>query len=146
MRFMLLVKASKESEAGTLPTEAQLAEMGRFNEELVNAGMILAAEGLHSSAKGARVRFSGRKPTVIPGPFPEPETLVAGFWMLRVDSMEAAVELAKRVPFDDGEIEIRQVFETEDFAPSDPTGELRAAESRLRAKADAQQSSPKRPG
>jgi len=107
MRFMLLVKASKESEAGTLPTEAQLAEMGRFNEELVNAGMILAAEGLHSSAKGARVRFSGRKPTVIPGPFPEPETLVAGFWMLRVDSMEAAVELAKRVPFDDGEMVIR---------------------------------------
>jgi hypothetical protein len=144
MRFMLLVKASKESEAGTLPSEAQLAEMGRFNEELVNAGVMLAGEGLHASAKGARVRFSGRRPTVVPGPFADAETLVAGFWMLRVDSLDAAVAWAKRVPFDEGEIEIRQVFDAEDFAASDPTGELREAEARLRARADAQQSPPKR--
>jgi len=140
---MLLVKATKASEAGTLPSEAQLAEMGRFNEELVNAGAMLAGEGLHASAKGARVRFSGRKPTVVPGPFPDTESLVSGFWMLRLDSLEDAVSWAKRVPFDEGEIEIRQVFDAEDFAPSDPTGELRQAEDRLRARVEAQQSPPK---
>ena len=139
MRFMLLVKANADSEAGRLPSEAQLAEMGRFNEELVNAGVLLAGEGLQASAKGARVRFSGRKPMVIDGPFAETRELVAGFWMLRAESLEEAVAWAKRVPFDEGEIEVRQVFDAEDFAPSDPTGELRKAEERLRAKAEAQQ-------
>lgn len=134
MRFMLLVKANEDSEAGRLPTEAQLAEMGRFNEELAAAGVLLAGEGLQPSAKGARVRFSGRTPMVVDGPFPETRELVAGFWILRLDSLAEAVAWAKRVPFDEGEIEIRQVFESEDFAPSDPTGELRAAEERLRAR------------
>lgn len=146
MRFMLLVKATEDSEAGKLPSEAQLAEMGRFNQELVNAGVLLAGEGLHASAKGARVRFSGRTPTVIDGPFAETRELVSGFWMLRLNSLEEAVAWARRVPFDEGEIEIRQVFDAEDFAPSDPTGELRAAEERLRAQVEAQQSARERRG
>lgn len=146
MRFMLLVKATEDSEAGTLPSEAQLAEMGQFNQELVNAGVLLAGEGLHASAKGARVRFSGRTRTVIDGPFAETRALVSGFWMLRLNSLEEAVAWARRVPFDEGEIEIRQVFDAEDFAPSDPTGELRAAEERLRAQVEAQQSARERQG
>ena len=117
MRFMMLVKADNNSEAGVLPDEKMLAEMGKYNEELVKAGVLLAAEGLQASSKGARVRFSGGKPTVTDGPFTEAKELVAGFWMIQVNSKDAAVEWAKRVPFDEGEVEIRQVFELEDFAP-----------------------------
>ncbi|HZI13274.1 MAG TPA: YciI family protein [Myxococcus sp.] len=132
MRFMMIVKASKESEAGVMPTEKELADMGTYNEEMVKAGVMLAGEGLHPSSKGARIRFSGGKPTVVDGPFTETKELVAGFWLIQVKSREEAIEWARRVPFVDGEIELRQVAETEDFAASDPTGELRAQEERLR--------------
>ena len=133
MRFMIIVKANAESEAGTLPSEQELAEMGKYNEELVKAGVMLAGEGLQPSSKGARIRYEGDKRTVIDGPFAETKELVAGFWLLQVRSREEVIEWLKRAPFKEGEVEIRQVFETEDFAPSDPTGELRAAEERLRA-------------
>jgi hypothetical protein len=133
MRFMILVKANKDSEAGVLPDEKLLTEMGKFNEELVKAGVMLAGEGLHASSKGARVRFDGAKRTVIDGPFTETKELVAGFWLWQVKSKAEAIEWLKRAPFKEGEVEIRQVFETEEFAPSDPTGEIRAAEERLRA-------------
>jgi len=143
MRFMVIVKANKDSEAGMLPTGQQLAAMGKFNEELVKAGVLLAAEGLQPSSKGARVKFESGKRTVIDGPFAETKELVAGFWLLQAKSQEEVVEWIKRVPVEawndgDGEIEIRQVFEADDFASSDPTGELRAAEERLRAQAAAQ--------
>ncbi|HEX2077157.1 MAG TPA: YciI family protein [Longimicrobium sp.] len=139
MRFMIIVKASPESESGALPSAEQLEEMGRYNEELVRAGVMLAGEGLHPSSRGARVRFDGRERTVVEGPFSESKELVAGFWLIQVKSREEAIEWVKRIPFQDGEVEIRQVFETEDFAPSDPTGELRAAEHRLREQVAAQQ-------
>ena len=132
MRFMVIVKANKDSEAGVLPDEKILADMQKFNEELAKAGVMLAAEGLHPTSKGARVRFSGGKRTVIDGPFAETKELVAGFWLWQVKSKAEAIEWLKRAPFEDTEVEIRQVFETEDFAPSDPTGKLRAAEERLR--------------
>jgi hypothetical protein len=136
MRFMAIVKATKDSEAGVLPTEEQLSEMGKFNEELVKAGVLLAGEGLQPSSKGARIRFSGDKRTVIDGPFTEAKELIAGFWLLQVKSKEEAIEWIKRVPSSacelDGEIEIRQVFEAEDFGPA-LTPELREAEERLRA-------------
>src|SRR6516164_9388918 len=133
MRFMVLVKANKDSEAGVLPSRELLTAMGKFNEELVKAGVMLAAEGLHPSSKGARVRFQGGKKTVIDGPFAETKELIAGFWLWQVKSKEEAIEWLKRAPFDGGtEVEIRQVFEIEDFAPSDPKGEFRAAEDRLR--------------
>ena len=132
MRFMVLVKASEESERGAMPTEAELAEMGRYNEELVKAGVMLAGEGLQDSSKGARVRFDGSKRTVIDGPFAETKELVAGFWLWQCRSKDEAIEWLKRAPFREGEVEIRQVFETEDFAPVDPTGELREQENRLR--------------
>jgi hypothetical protein len=133
MRFMVLVKANKDSEAGVLPDEKMLSAMGKFNEELVKAGVMLAGEGLHASSKGARVKFSGGKRTVIDGPFTETKELIAGFWLWQVRSKEEAIEWLKRAPFEDTEVEIRQVFESEEFAASDPTGELRAAEDRLRA-------------
>ena len=139
MRFMIIVKANDESETGVLPTAEQLEEMGRYNEELVKAGVMLAGEGLHPSSKGARVRFDGSQRNVIDGPFSETKELVAGFWLIQVRSREEAIEWVKRIPFHEGEVEIRQVFETEDFAPSDPTGELRAAEERLREQVAAQQ-------
>jgi len=132
MRFMVIVKANKDSEAGVLPDEKILADMQKFNEELAKAGVLLAGEGLQASSKGARVRFSGGKRTVIDGPFAETKELVAGFWLWQVKSKAEAIEWLKRAPFEDTEVEIRQVFETEDFAPSDPTGKLRAAEERLR--------------
>jgi hypothetical protein len=134
MRFMLIVKADERSEAGELPTAKELEEMGRFNEELVKAGVMLDGEGLQASSKGARVKFSGGKPTVVDGPFAESKELIAGYWIIQAKSREEAIEWARRVPFVDGEIEVRQVFETEDFAPVDPTGELRAAEHDLRAR------------
>jgi hypothetical protein len=129
---MVLVKANKESEAGVLPDEKILTEMGKFNEELVKAGVMLAGEGLQPSSKGARVRFSGGKRTVIDGPFTETKELIAGFWLWQVKSREEAIEWLKRAPFDDAEVEIRQVFEAEDFGPA-LTPELREQEERLRA-------------
>jgi len=133
MRFMVIVKANKDSEAGVLPDQKILAEMGKFNEELVKAGVMLAGEGLQPSSKGARVRFQGNKRTVIDGPFAETKELVAGFWLWQVKSKQEAIEWLKRAPFDEGtEVEIRQVFETADFAPVDPTGELRKKEEELR--------------
>ena len=132
MRFMILVKASPESEAGAMPSQAELAEMGRYNEELVKAGVMLAGEGLHPSSKGARVRFSGKERTVIDGPFAETKELIAGFWLIQAKSRDDAIEWVKRAPFDGGpEIEIRQGFETEDFG-EELTPELRAAEESMR--------------
>jgi hypothetical protein len=136
MRFMVIVRATKQSEAGMLPDEKLLADMGKFNEELVKAGVMLAGEGLQPSSKGARVRFSGAKRTVIDGPFTETKELIAGFWMWQVKSKQEAIEWVKRSPNPfpgmDSEIEIRQVFEAEDFGP-EFTPELRAQEERLRA-------------
>src|SRR5216117_4003757 len=133
MRFMVLIKATKDSEAGVMPSEQLLTEMGKFNEELVKAGVMLAGEGLHPSSKGKRVRFSGANRTIIDGPFAETKELIAGFWLWRVKSMEEAVEWLKRAPFDGGtELEIRPVFEADDFG-KEFTPELRAQEERLRA-------------
>jgi hypothetical protein len=132
---MVIVKANKDSEAGVLPKQALLAEMGKFNEELVRAGVLLAGEGLQASSKGKRVRFSGEKRTVTDGPFTETKELIAGFWLWQVRSMEEAVEWVKRCPCPHeggGEIEIRQVFEAEDFGP-ELTPELRKQEERQRA-------------
>ena len=133
MRFMVLVKADKASEAGVLPDERLLTEMGKFNEELVKAGVMLAGEGLQPSSKGARVRFDGGKKTVTDGPFTEAKELIAGFWLWEVKSKEEAIEWLKRAPFDQTEVEIRQVFESEDFG-EEFTPELRKQEERLRAK------------
>lgn len=135
MRFMVIVKATPSSEAGTPPDERILREMGQYNEELVKAGVMLAGEGLHPSSKGARVRFSGTKRTVIDGPFAETKELIAGFWLFQVKSKEEAIEWVKRCPNpmpEDSEIEIRQVFEAEDFG-AELTPELREQEERLRA-------------
>src|SRR5205809_7816177 len=135
MRFIVMVKANKDSEAGILPTQEMLAEMGKFNDELVKAGVMLAGEGLQDSSKGARITYSGNKRTVRDGPFTETKELVAGFWIWQVKSMDEAIQWMMRCPNphnDDGEVEIRQVFDAADFAPSDPSGELRAAEERLR--------------
>jgi hypothetical protein len=135
MKVMVLVKATKESEAGVMPSPQLLADMGKFNAELVKAGVMLAGEGLQASSKGKRVRFSGQSRLVIDGPFAETKELVAGFWLWKVKSMEEAVDWIKRCPNphnQEGEVEIRQLFDAEDFAPCDPTGELRAAEARLR--------------
>ena len=133
MRFMILVKANDESEAGQMPTTEMLTEMGRFNEELVKAVVMLAGEGLAPSSRGARIRYAGKKRTVIDGPFAETKELVAGFWIIQVKSKQEAIEWMKRAPFQEGEIELRQVFETEDFGP-ELTPELREAEEKLRAK------------
>ncbi len=128
MRVMVIVKASKDSEAGVLPTEQQLADMTKYNEELVKAGVMLAGEGLHASAKGVRVKFSGAARTVIDGPFAETKELIAGFWLWQVRSMDEAIEWLKRAPFDGGtEVELRQVFEAEDFG-EEFTPELREQE------------------
>jgi len=134
---MVLVKANEDSEAGIFPDEKILAEMGKFNEELVKAGVMLAAEGLHPSSKGARVKFEGSKRTVMDGPFAETKELIAGFWLWQVKSKEEAIEWLKRAPFDGGtEIELRQVFEADDFG-ANLTPELRKLEERLRAKIEA---------
>jgi hypothetical protein len=131
MRFMVLVKADRDSEAGVMPSHELLAEMGKFNEELVKAGVMLAGEGLQASSKGARVKFSGNKRTVTDGPFAETKELVAGFWLWQVRSKQEAIEWLKRAPFREGEVEIRQVFESEDFG-AEFTPELREQEERLR--------------
>ena len=137
MRFMAIVKATKDSEAGVMPEQKLLEDMGKFNDELVKAGVMLAGEGLHPSSRGARVRFSGNKRTVIDGPFSETKELIAGFWILQVKSKEEAIEWIKRAPSphpgQETEIEIRQIFETEDFGAA-LTPELREQEERLRAK------------
>jgi hypothetical protein len=134
MKFLVLVKATKDSEAGVMPTEKQFADMGKFNEELAEAGILLAAEGLHPSSQGARVRFSGTNRTVVEGPFSETSELVAGFWLWEVGSREEAIEWVKRCPnpmIEDSEIEIRQVYEADEFG-AELTPQLRAHEERLR--------------
>lgn len=136
MRFMILVKATKDSEAGVMPDEKLLTAMMKYNEELVKAGVLVAGEGLHPSSKGARVKFSGDKRSVVDGPFAETKELIAGFWIFQVKSKEEAIEWVKRCPnpmYEESEIEIRQVFEAADFAESDPTGEIRKKEEELRA-------------
>ena len=139
MRFMIIVKASPESEAGKMPSEELLAAMGKYNEELANAGVLLAGEGLHPSSRGARVRFSGNKRTVTDGPFAETKELIAGFWLIQVKSLDEAIEWVKRCPNpmeSDSDIEIRQVFDPEDFG-AEFTPELREQEKRIMAKAAA---------
>ena len=144
MKFMILVKATAESEAGIMPSEQMFAEMGAYNEELVKAGIMQAGEGLHPSSKGARVRFSGKSRTVVDGPFAETKELVAGFWMWKCASLQEAIDWVKRCPNPmpgDSEIEIRQVFEAEDFGEA-LTPELRAQEERLRAQVEKQAGKP----
>ncbi len=139
MRFMIIVKADQNSEAGVMPDEKMLSEMQRYNEELVKAGVMLAGEGLHPSSKGARVKFSGTKRTVVDGPFSETKELIAGFWLWQVKSMEEAIEWVKRCPnpmLGESEIEIRQVFDAADFAAATP--EILAKDAELRAKVEAQ--------
>src|SRR5688500_9239304 len=145
MRVLVIVKASKESEAGQMPSQQLLAEMGQFNEQLVEAGVMQAGEGLQPSSKGKRVRFSGSQRTVIDGPFAETKELVAGFWLWKVESMEEAVEWVRRCPNpmeSESEIEIRPVFEAEDFG-AEFTPELRAQEDRLRAEVEAAANKPR---
>jgi hypothetical protein len=141
MRFMVLVPASKTSESGALPSTEMLTEMQKFNEELVKAGVMLAGDGLHPSSKGVRVVFQGAKKTLVDGPFAESKELVAGYWIWQVRSREEAIEWLKRAPFgkfgdEPVSVELRQVFDPADFAPSDPTGELRRKEAELRAIAE----------
>ena len=137
MRFMMIVPASEDSEAGVMPDTAILSAMGRYNEELANAGVMLAGEGLHPSSKGARVNFAGEQRSVTDGPFTEAKELIAGFWLIQAKSLDEAIEWAKRSPFQEGHVEIRQVFETEDFG-DELTPELREAEERLRARVEEQ--------
>ncbi|MEJ7704340.1 MAG: YciI family protein [Geodermatophilaceae bacterium] len=141
MRFMIILKSDQNTEAGVMPTEQELTDMGNYNEELVKAGVMLAGEGLQPSSKGARVHFSGGETTVTDGPFSETKELIAGFWLIQVKSKDEAVEWVKRVPIaadQDTEIEIRQVFEEDDFG-AEFTPELREQENRLRAQAESQQ-------
>jgi hypothetical protein len=141
MRFMVLVKADKNSEAGVMPSEELLAEMTKYNEELAKAGVLLAGEGLHPSSKGVRIKFRGKERTVIDGPFAETKELIAGFWLIQAKSLEEAIEWVKRCPNPmegESEIEIRQVFEADDFG-DEFTPELREAEERIRAQAQANQ-------
>ena len=137
MRFMVIVKANKDSEAGVMPTEKMLTEMGKFNQQLADAGVMLAGEGLQPTSKGARVKFADGKKTVIDGPFAETKELVAGFWLWKVKSKDEAIEWLKRAPFEDTEVEIRQIFENEDFG-KEFTPELREQEDRIREQIDTQ--------
>ena len=132
MRFMVMIRADQNTEAGVMPSEQLLADMGRFNEELVKAGVMLAAEGLHPSARGARVRFDGARRSVVDGPFAETKELIAGFWLWQCRSLDEAIEWARRSPFRESEVEIRQVFEADDFG-AEFTPELRAQEEHQRA-------------
>jgi hypothetical protein len=139
MRFMVLVPASKDSEAGVMPTTELLTKMGQFNEEMVKAGVMLAGDGLQPTSKGARIKFTGSKPIVTDGPFTESKELVAGFWIIQVKSKQEAIEWLKRAPFGDGtQIEIRQIFEAEDFGP-ELTPEMRERDQRLRAQSASSQ-------
>jgi hypothetical protein len=133
MRFMVIVKGNEETEAGVMPSEEILTEMTRYNEELVKAGVMLAGEGLHPTSKGARVRFSGTERSVIDGPFGETKELIAGFWLLQASSLDEAIEWVKRSPFREGEVDVRQVFEADDFGDA-LTPEVREAEERMRAR------------
>lgn len=137
MRVMVIVKANEESESGVTPNEKMLSDMGKFNEELVKAGVMLAGEGLHATSKGKRVKFDGGKTTVIDGPFAETKELIAGFWMWKVNSIGEAIDWLKRAPFDQTEVEIRQVFEMEDFG-DEATPEIREHEQRLREQVEKQ--------
>jgi hypothetical protein len=132
MRFMMLVKASQDSEAGVLPSRELVAKMGKYNEELVKAGVLLTADGLQASSKGARIKFSKGQRTVTDGPFTEAKELIAGFWLIQVGSKEEAIEWASRIPLEDGEVEIRQVFEASDFPPEVLAPEEAAREQALR--------------
>jgi|SRR5438132_10276602 len=136
MRFMVIVKADKDSEAGIMPSKQLLTDMGKFNEELANAGVMLAGEGLHPSSKGARVKFSNGQKSVIDGPFAETKELVAGFWLWKCESLDEATQWLKRAPFEETEVEIRQVFEAEDFG-AEFTPELREQEARIREQIEA---------
>ncbi len=136
MRFMVIVKADKDSEAGIMPSKQLLTDMGKFNEELANAGVMLAGEGLHPSSKGARVKFSSGQKSVIDGPFAETKELVAGFWLWKCESLDEATQWLKRAPFEETEVEIRQVFEAEDFG-AEFTPELREQEARIREQIEA---------
>ena len=138
MRFMMIMPANEQSEAGEMPSTDVLAEMGKYNEELVQAGVMLAGEGLHPTSKGARIKFTSGEPTVVDGPFTESKELIAGFWIIQVDSREEAIEWAKKVPHGDGgfEVELRQVFEADDFG-DEFTPELREQEDRIRAQSEA---------
>ena len=136
MRFMVIVKADNNSEAGVMPSKQLLTDMGKFNEELANAGVMLAGEGLHPSSKGARVKFSNGQKSVIEGPFAETKELVAGFWLWQCKSLDEAIEWLERAPFDETEVEIRQVFEAEDFG-AEFTPELREQEARIREQIEA---------
>ena len=131
MRFMMIVKGDERSEAGILPSEQELAEMAKFNEQLVNAGVMLAGDGLQATSKGAKVRYNGSKRTVIDGPFAEAKELIAGYWIIQVKSRAEAIEWAKRVPFTEGEVELRQVFELEDFGSSPAVDHHRELADRL---------------
>ncbi|PYS20832.1 MAG: dehydrogenase [Acidobacteria bacterium] len=137
MRFMVIVKADKNSEAGVMPGQQLLADMGNFNQQLADAGVMLAGEGLHPSSKGARVKFSGGQKSVIDGPFAETKELVAGFWLWKCKSLAEAIDWLKRAPFEETEVEIRQVFEAEDFG-AEFTPELREQEARIRSKIETQ--------
>jgi len=132
MRFMMIVKADQRSEEGILPTEQELKEMAEYNEQLAKAGVMLAGEGLQASSKGARVQYAGKKRTVTDGPFTEAKELIAGFWLIQVKSKEEAIEWAKRLPFSDGEVEIRQVFELDDFAPGEAIEHHRRVDQLIR--------------
>jgi len=136
MRFMVIVKASKDSEAGVMPSQQLLSDMGNFNQQLADAGVMLAGEGLQPSSKGARVKFSGGQKSVIDGPFAETKELVAGFWLWKCKSLDEAIDWLKRAPFEETEVEIRQVFEAEDFG-DDFTPELREQEERIRTQVEA---------
>jgi hypothetical protein len=138
MKFMLLVKADKSSDEGVMPTKEELVAMGKYNEELVKAGILLAADGLHPTSAGARVGFSGGNSTVTDGPFTETKELIAGYWVIQAKTKEEAIEWARRVPFQDGEIEVRQVFDVDDLGDA-ATPEIREAERRLRAQVAEQQ-------
>ena len=137
MRFMVIVKGGEEYEGGAMPSEQELAEMGKFNEELANAGMMLAGEGLHPSSKGARINYDGDEPAVTDGPFPNADELVAGFWVIQAKSKDETVEWMKRAPFREGEVEIRQVFEDDDFG-DELTPELREQEQKIREQVEQQ--------
>lgn len=138
MRFMVIVKGGEAYEGGAMPSESELAEMGKFNQELANAGAMLTGQGLHPSSKGARINYDGDEPTVTEGPFGNAAELIAGFWLIQVDSKDEAIEWLKRAPFREGEVEIRQVFENEDFG-DELTPELREQEERIREQVESQQ-------
>jgi hypothetical protein len=134
MRFMMIVKGDERSEAGILPTEQELADMAKYNEELAKAGVMLAGDGLQATSKGAKVRYSGKKRSVIDGPFTEAKEIIAGFWIIQAKSKDEAIEWAKRVPFTEGEVEVRQVFELEDFGPGEAIEHHREIRDRISKK------------